>query len=97
MDGAGLADRCDLVASSFFDDVPHGGDAYLLRHVLMDWDDERAVAILRNCREAMATGGRVLILARVYPARVEPRAPGLNAATHDVSAAVRCAVRLRRC
>lgn len=95
VDAAGLADRCDLVAGSFFDELPPDADAYLLRHVLMDWDDERAVAILAKCRAAMAPGGRVLILERVYPARVEPRAADLSAATHDVNMLVCTGGRLR--
>lgn len=95
VDAAGLADRCDLVAGSFFDEVPRGADAYLLRHVLMDWDDERAAVILGKCRAAMAPGGRVLILERVYPARVERRAADLSAATHDVNMLLRTGGRLR--
>ncbi|MEW6273040.1 MAG: methyltransferase [Thermodesulfobacteriota bacterium] len=50
---AGLADRCTAAAGDFFAAVPEGGDAYVLKHVIHDWDDERAVAILRNCRSAM--------------------------------------------
>jgi hypothetical protein len=69
---AGLAGRCAVIAGSFFDGVPRGADAYLLCHVLVDWDDERAAAILRNCRAAMPRGGQVLILEEVYPARVAP-------------------------
>src|SRR5262249_27991734 len=68
----GLAGRCAVIAGSFFDGVPRGADAYLLCHVLVDWDDERAAAILRNCRAAMPRGGQVLILEEVYPARVAP-------------------------
>src|SRR5262249_52999607 len=68
----GLAGRCEVIAGSFFDRVPHGADAYLLCHVLVDWDDERAAAILRNCHAAMPRGGQVLILEEVYPARVAP-------------------------
>lgn len=50
---AGLAERCTAVAGDFFTEVPGGGDAYLLKHVIHDWDDERAGVILRNCRRAM--------------------------------------------
>jgi hypothetical protein len=67
---AGLAGRCEAVAGNFFDGVPGGADAYLISNVLVDWDDERATAILRNCRAAMPPHGRVLILEEVYPARV---------------------------
>jgi hypothetical protein len=67
---AGLAGRCEVIAGSFFEEVPRGADAYLLSNVLVDWDDDRAAAILRNCRAAMPPHGQVLILEEVYPARV---------------------------
>jgi hypothetical protein len=69
---AGLADRCEVVPGSFFDAVPRGADAYLLSNVLVDWDDERAAAILRNSRAAMPGHGQVLIIEELYPARIEP-------------------------
>jgi hypothetical protein len=81
---AGLAGRCEVVAGSFFDGVPAGADAYLLSHVLVDWDDERAAAILRNCRAAMPRHGQVLILEEVYPARVGPSDECRAAAAVDV-------------
>jgi O-methyltransferase domain len=55
-----LDQRCQAVGGSFFDSVPRG-DAYIMTAILHDWDDERAVAILRNCRAAMNPGGRVLV------------------------------------
>lgn len=64
---AGNADRCELVAGDFFDSVPTGADAYLLSHVIHDWDEERAVAILRNCRDAMGRDGRLLLVEMVIP------------------------------
>jgi O-methyltransferase domain len=63
----GVPDRCELLAGDFFEQVPPGADCYLLANVLHDWDDKRAVAILRNCRQAMASGGRVLIIERLIP------------------------------
>jgi hypothetical protein len=81
---AGLAGRCEVIAGSFFDEVPRGADAYLLAHVLVDWDDERAAAILRNCRAAMPRHGQVLILEEVYPARVGPSDECRGAAANDV-------------
>ena len=53
---AGLADRCEFVAGSFFESIPGGGDAYLLKAVLHDWNDEESVTILRNCRRAIRAG-----------------------------------------
>lgn len=68
---AGVADRCACIAGDFFDYVPRGGDAYLLKAVIHDWDDERSSAILRNCRRAIPNDGKLLIIERVIPARVE--------------------------
>jgi hypothetical protein len=70
--GAGLAGRVRTVPGDFFTSVPDGADAYLLKFILHDWDDERATAILRNCRAAMAASGRVLIVERVLPESVTP-------------------------
>src|SRR5262249_47362092 len=81
---AGLADRCKVVAGSFFDEVPRGADAYLLKHVLIDWDDERAAAILKNCRVAMPPHGQVLIVEDVYPARIDQSAESRSATANDV-------------
>jgi hypothetical protein len=70
----GLADRCDLVGGSFFDGAPSGADAYLLKDVLHDWEDEPAVAILRACRSAMEPTARLLVVERVIPAGSAPAA-----------------------
>ncbi len=57
----GLAGRTRLAAGSFFDAVPAGCDVYLLKDILHDWDDERALAILRTVRAAMKPGARLLV------------------------------------
>ena len=61
---AGLADRCEAVAGNFFTAVPAGGDAYLMKHIIHDWDDDRATMILERIREALAgiRQGRLLLL-----------------------------------
>jgi O-methyltransferase domain/Dimerisation domain len=59
--------RCSYVAGDFFASVPHGGDLYFLCGVVHDWDDERAVTILRNCREVIPATGRLLLLETVVP------------------------------
>jgi hypothetical protein len=61
---AGVADRCSIVTGSFFESIPSGGDAYILRHILHDWSDERCLAILHVCREALAPKARLLIVER---------------------------------
>ncbi len=83
--GAGLAQRCAVVAGDVFDAVPGDGDCYLLARVIHDWDDERAVAILRNCCRAMSEGGRLLLLERIFPAEVEPSPASLAAALTDMN------------
>jgi hypothetical protein len=62
---AGVADRCRVLGGSFFESVPEGGDAYVLKSILHDWDDEPAAAILRTCRGAMGPGGTLLAVERV--------------------------------
>jgi hypothetical protein len=62
---AGLADRASAVGGSFFEGVPGGGDAYILSHIIHDWDEARAVTILGHCRAAKAPGGKVLIVEMV--------------------------------
>lgn len=69
---AGVADRCEYVSGDFFESVPPGGDAYLLSNIVHDWDDERAVRILSQCRIALAAGGRVLLGEAVLPAEPQP-------------------------
>ncbi len=67
VDGCGLSDRCTVEGGDFFVSVPPSADAYLLRHVLHDWDDPEAVSILDRCRKAMRPGGRVLVVETVIP------------------------------
>jgi hypothetical protein len=67
LQNGGVANRCQVVSGDFFTSVPEGGDAYILKHVIHDWDDQRAIQILRNCRNAMRRGGKVLIVDSVIP------------------------------
>ncbi len=67
LDAIDLADRCQVLAGDFFENVPGGADCYVLANVLHDWDDTQAGQILRNCRQAMTRGGRVLIVERLIP------------------------------
>lgn len=63
-DELGVADRCELVGGSFFDSVPTGGDVYVLRNIIHDWDDDQAVAILMSCRRSMTDGARLVLVER---------------------------------
>jgi hypothetical protein len=64
VDGAVVADRCEVVGGSFFDEVPEGADAYLLKAVLHDWEDDDALRILRRCRAAIPAHGALLVVER---------------------------------
>lgn len=61
----GVVDRCDIVSGSFFDKVPEGADAYLMRVVIHDWEDDEAVAILKVCRRAMGETAKLLLIERI--------------------------------
>lgn len=64
----GIGDRAEFAAGDFFAAVPAGGDVYILKHVIHDWDDSGALAILKNCRRRLAGNGRVLIVEGVLRA-----------------------------
>ena len=59
--------RCSYLTGDFFTSVPQGAGAYLLCGVIHDWDDNRAVTILRNCRKATTKNGRVLLIDMIVP------------------------------
>ena len=59
--------RCSYFAGNFFDSVPERADAYLLCGVIHDWDDDRAITILRNCRRAMTKNSKVLLVDMIVP------------------------------
>jgi hypothetical protein len=62
---AGVADRCEVVPTDFFDSVVSGGDAYVLAQILHDWPDEKCVEILRKCADAMEYGARLWVIEQV--------------------------------
>jgi hypothetical protein len=67
LEAAGVADRCAVLGGNFFEEAPAGADAYLLGHILHDWDDARAGLILDNLRRAMPAGARLLAVEHVLP------------------------------
>jgi hypothetical protein len=80
---AGLANRIDVAAGSFFDPKMfgcppiqrggnEGGVAFFMRHIIHDWEDERSLTILRNCHEALPADGRLLVVESVIPSGNEP-------------------------
>ena len=75
LEEAGVGDRCTTVGGSMFDHVPGGGDAYVLKNILHDWEDEDCVRILRSCRRATSAGSRLLVIERVVgPPNEDPSA-----------------------
>jgi len=71
----GLAGRCDAVEGNFFASVPAGGDAYIMKHIIHDWNDERASTILQNCHRQMKGNGKLLVVEMVIP---EGNAPSMG-------------------
>jgi hypothetical protein len=92
---SGLAERCDAVGGDFFEEAPRGGDAYVLKHVIHDWNDERAVTILRNCHRAMGENGALLIVEGIYPPRIDQSLASRGAAANDVNMLVNTGGRQR--
>lgn len=72
LNSAGVAVRCQTFSGDFFESVPSGADAYLMRHIIHDWDDDKATTILRNCHKALNANGRVLIVESVIAPGNEP-------------------------
>lgn len=72
IEAAGLSDRLHLVDGDFFASVPSGADAYLLRHIIHDWEDDRAIRILQNIHRAMPADARLLVLESVIPPGNDP-------------------------
>lgn len=64
---AGMLNRCELVSGSFFDSVPPGADAYLMRHIIHDWDETKCHTILQNCHRAMTAKSKLLVVESVIP------------------------------
>jgi len=68
----GVTERFETIGGDFFKSVPAGGDAYIMKHIIHDWNDEQCITILQNCREAMTEGGKVLVVEMVVPEGNEP-------------------------
>jgi hypothetical protein len=72
LENEGVRSRVDLVTGDFFNSVPAGADAYMMKHIIHDWDDEHSINILRNIHSAMDASGKVLIVEAVVPEGNEP-------------------------
>jgi len=67
IEAKGFAERCEIVDGDFFESVPSGADAYILKYIIHDWDDDKSLVILRNCHRAMAKEGKLLIVETIIP------------------------------
>jgi len=72
IEAAGLADRLETVSGDFFKSVPEGGDAYIMKWIIHDWDDEKSNTILRNIRKRMQPNGKLILVDSVVPESDEP-------------------------
>ena len=68
----GITDRCEIMSGNFFEAAPAGGDAYILKHIIHDWNDDECVQILSHCRTGMTPSGKILIVEMVVPERNVP-------------------------
>lgn len=66
-----VAGRCELSAGNFFEAVPAGGDAHILKWIIHDWDDEKSLAILKNCHRSLPDNGKLILVEAVVPAGAE--------------------------
>lgn len=72
----GVADRCEVIGGSFFEGVPRGGDVYLLKHIVHTFPEEQALHVLKQCRNAMDVGAKVILIERVLDEK-QPRPDAL--------------------
>jgi tRNA A58 N-methylase Trm61 len=68
----GIKNRVDLIKGDFFESIPTGADAYMMKHIIHDWDDKHCVTILKNIHNAIKGNGKVLIVESVIPESSEP-------------------------
>ena len=80
----GLAGRCEYVAGDFFESVPSGAEIYMLKSVIHDWPDDRAITILQACRRAMQPNARLLLVERMMPERLTASAQSESVARSDL-------------
>ncbi len=67
-----ISQRCEIMGGDFFEGVPAGADAYILKGIIHDWNDEAALKILKNCRRAIHPGGRLLVVDAALTRSTEP-------------------------
>jgi hypothetical protein len=67
-----ISQRCEIIGGDFFQGVPAGADAYLLKGIIHDWNDEAALKILKNCRRAIRPDGKLLVVEAVLTGSTDP-------------------------
>jgi cyclopropane fatty-acyl-phospholipid synthase-like methyltransferase len=67
-----IADRCETVGGNFFESVPSGADAIILKWIIHDWNDDQSVTILKNCHRALPENGKLILVEAVVPETSEP-------------------------
>ena len=67
-----ISQRCEIIGGDFFKGVPAGADAYMLKGIIHDWNDEAALKILKNCRRAIHPDGRLLVVDAVLTRSTDP-------------------------
>lgn len=67
-----ISQRCEIIGGDFFKEVPGGADAYMLKGIIHDWNDEAALKILKNCRGAIHPDGRLLVVEAVLTRSTDP-------------------------
>ncbi|MBW4575133.1 MAG: methyltransferase [Aphanothece sp. CMT-3BRIN-NPC111] len=79
LEAEGVGERSEVIVGNFFEsEVPQGGDAYLLKSVIHDWDDDRSRTILKNCHKSMSKDAKLLVIERVLPAGNKPSVAKIN-------------------
>jgi hypothetical protein len=69
---AGVLDRCELIGGDFFASIPAGGDLYVFKRILHDWDDNTCVSLLKRCRDVIPANGRLLVIDAIIPPGTDP-------------------------
>ena len=92
---AALAHRCECIAGDFFEAVPSGGEAYVLKWILHNWNDEQSTLILGNCRRAMPAEAKLLLVERIMPERLGASAVDQAYARGDLNTLIQTAAKER--
>jgi hypothetical protein len=65
--GSAIADRCEVISGDFFQSVPSGGDAIIMKWIIHDWNDEQSITIMKNCHRALPENGKLILVEAVVP------------------------------